>query len=411
MYKTNNTNGNKSAIQSKSFVHLQQDLLGEVDNAHNPDLLIIDQVFKHYHNTLKLQPKLAKMLVSRKVDPSYIENFHIGFADRTLGYELKSPKCLLGSRNRGHLQRLGLLKDSGHEFFRGALVIPYCNNDGQIIGAYGRRPRHQRRKPAYHLYWNAQRVSLFNATDQRLPKSLILCKSALDVLTLLTAGFNNVVATMGTQGFNEVQLSRLHEDGVSRVFVAFDNTPSANRYALLVAQALDAMGIQCYRIKPPTGQDVNHFAMTQTDVVGAFNRLMDEAVPFKQCYGKLVPGVMDRWLVQLGTLEDCIQFYLEEARHAGKSYRTLNASRIHLERFLDYCHIIEVEDVADLTTTVLESYQQYLQSEKNVFTDNVISLTTQIERMDAVTRMLARLHYYDVIPEPISFVNSCVAVH
>lgn len=234
MYKTNSTSGSNSSMQSKSFVQLQPDLLSEDNHAHNPDRLIIDQVFGHYRKTLKLKSKLAQMLISRKIDPEYIGKFQIGFADRSLGFELQSPKCLLGSRNRGYLQRLGLLKDSGHEFFRGALVIPFFDGKGQIVGAYGRRPRHQRRSPAYHLYWNAQQVSLFNATDQRLPSSLILCKSALDALTLLTAGFTNVVATMGMKGFNDVQLSLLQSDDVRCVYLAFDNTPPADRYALLV---------------------------------------------------------------------------------------------------------------------------------------------------------------------------------
>jgi len=104
------------------------------------------------------------MLIRRKIDPDFADRYKIGFANRTLGYELQTPKCLLGSRNRGQLQL-----------------------------------KHQ--------------VSLFNATRQTLPESLILCKSALDVLTLLTAGVDNAVATMGVQGFNDIQLSRLHYSG------------------------------------------------------------------------------------------------------------------------------------------------------------------------------------------------------
>lgn len=411
MYKTNSTNGSNSSMQSKSFVQLQPDLLSKENSAHNPDRLIIDQVFEHYSKTLKLKPKLAQMLISRKIAPEYIDQFQIGFADRSLGFELQSPKCLLGSRNRGQLQRLGLLKDSGHEFFRGALVIPFFNDKGQISGAYGRRPRHQRRSPAYHLYWNAQQVSLFNASDHRLPSSIILCKSALDTLTLLTAGFTNVVATMGMKGFNDVQLSQLQGDGVRRVYLAFDNTPPADRYALLVAQALDAVGIQAFQVKLPAGQDVNSFALTQMDVSGAFRRLLDASVPLKQSYGTFVSGALVHWQAQLETLEDCIQFYLEEMRHTGRSSKTVNASRVHLERFQSFCLAIGIEDLADLTTDALESYRQYLLREKNVFTGKLTSRSTQFERLQAVIRMLERLYYYRVIPVPLSPVSHCEAVN
>lgn len=152
MYQTNSTNSIDSAMQAKSFAYLQRELWESQQDTYNPDALMINQVFDHYHQSLKAQPKLSEMFVSRKIDPDYIDFFRIGFADRTLGYELQSSKCLLGSRNRGRLQRLGLLKSTGHEFFRGAMVIPYFDHEGKVIGAYGRRPRHQRRSPAYHLY-------------------------------------------------------------------------------------------------------------------------------------------------------------------------------------------------------------------------------------------------------------------
>ncbi len=401
MYQTNSTNSLSSAMQAKSFVHLQNDTRADDDKAHNPDLLVIEQVFEHYHQTLKTQPELVEMLASRKVSRDYIDHFKVGFSDRSLGFELQSPKCLLGSRNRGHLQRLGLLKETGHEFFRGALVIPYANHAGQIIGAYGRRAKHQRRTPAYHLYWNAQQVSFFNAT-QSLPTSLILCKSALDALTLLSAGIDNVVATMGVQGFNEHQLSRLLEDGVRRVYIAFDYNPSANHNALLVAQALDAIGIQCRRVMLPLGQDVNRFAMSHSDVAAAFNRLVREAESFKPRYGELVSSASEHWLNHPMTLDECVQFYLEEQKQAGKSSRTLNTSRIHLERFLEYCYSVEIDQVTELAAPLLESYRHFLMSEKNVFTGHVISLTTQKERMDAVLRMLARLYYYGITPAPIT---------
>lgn len=411
MYKTNSTNGVNSAVQSKSFVHIQGKICRREDRSHNTDLLIVEQVFNHYHNTLRKQPKLIKALTDRKIDPYYIDHFQIGFSDRTLGYELQSSRCLVGSRNRGHLQRLGILKDTGHEFFHGALVIPYCDANGHITGAYGRRLRHQRTSPAYHLYWNAQQASLFNAANQRLPETIILCKSALDSLTLLTAGFENVVATMGTHGFNDIQLSQLYKDGVARVFVAFDNTPSVNQYALLVAQALGAIGIRCYHIKLPPGQDVNSFALGQTDVANAFSKLIEEAESFKQQYQNLFPGATDHWLEQFETIGDCIQFYLDEIRFSGKSARTFKSNRNHLQLFWEYCQDNGVERVSELTFLVLDSYWQYLRREKNSFTGKVISCSTQEERMSVVNQMLARLHYYGVIPEPLSFSANNGVIH
>lgn len=410
MYKTNITSSVNSSIQAKSFANIQKDLWDSDDQSHNPDSIVISQVLDHYHQTFKRRPRLEKLLIERKINPDYIDQFKIGFSDRTLGFELRSPKSLLGSRNRGHLQRLGLLKSTGHEFFRGAMVIPYSNEVGQIIGAYGRRPFHQPRSPAYHLYWNAQAVPLFNSANG-LPESLILCKSALDTLTLLTAGVENAVATMGTQGFNDVQLSQIAGQGVRSVYIAFDNTPAADHRALLVAQALDAVDVACFRVRLPLGYDVNRFAMKQSDVASAFNRLVSSAVPLKQRYGKLIPKVKDQWLKQLISIEDCTAFYLEELKNADKTSRTLNAVRIHLDRFQDFCYSQGIDEVLSLSNKVLDAYRDYLASEKNVFTGKVVSYATQIDRMDTVERMLSRLHYYGIIREPLAFSKHLGTLH
>jgi DNA primase len=411
MYQTNSTNNINSAAQAKSFAHLQQELWESEQDTYNPDAFMIDQVFDQYHQSLKANPKLSEMLVRRKIDPDYIDHFHIGFADRTLGYELQSPKYILGSRNRGHLQRLGLLKPTGHEFFRGAMIIPYRGRDGKIIGAYGRRPRHQRRSPAYHLYWNAQQVPLFNIPNTHAHDSLILCKSAVDVLTLLTAGIKNVVATMGYKGLNEIQLNQLQQSGVRCICIAFDNTPTANQYALLVAQALNAVGIACRRMKLPLGHDVNRYAMTQTDVASVFKRLVDNAIPLQLRYGELVPRVKDDWLKQFVSIEDCVNFYLEEQKHSGNAFRTINTARIHLDRFQEYCYSQGIEQITTVGDELLKSYQRYLIKEKNIFTGQIISRVTQMERMDAVSRMLSRLYYYGIISESVNFEMHAGQVH
>lgn len=401
MYQTNSTNGVNSAIRSKSHIHLQKDLWESDQNAHHPDYLMIGQVFEHYHQSLKSQPQLLQMLIRRKIDPDYVESFSLGFVDRTLGYELQSPKCLLGSRNRGHLQRLGLLNASGHEFFRGAMVFPYRNDKGKIVGAYGRRPSRQRKSPAYHLYWNAQQVTFFNLNGETLPASIILCKSAIDALTLRTAGIEDVVATMGLRGFNDVQLSRLLQDGVQRVYIAFDNTPSGDHYARLVAQALDAIDIRSFRVKLPVGQDVNQYAMTQINVSAEFNALLKSAAPFKQHHGHLLPDVRAHWSTQLETIENGIAFILETYRHAGNSNRTINNLRVHLERFQFYCRIKGVHRLSEVTTDLLQAYRNYLTEERNIFTGNIISSATQMERMNSVILLLTRLENYGVTQESI----------
>jgi len=66
-------------------------------------------------------------------------NFRLGFADRTLGYHLPGRTRKEGARVRARLQRLGVLRASGHEHLSGSLVVPVFDEDGQVAELYGRK--------------------------------------------------------------------------------------------------------------------------------------------------------------------------------------------------------------------------------------------------------------------------------
>jgi DNA primase len=411
MYKTHSTNSINSAAISHQMSSFQLDIFREEELRHNPDQLITSQVFHHYHQKLNEHPTLIHALSSRKVKEEYIEQFNIGFCDRTMGFELQSPKCLLGSKNRGRLQRLGLLKDSGHEFFRGALVIPYQDNQGNIVGAYGRRWRHQRRSPAYHLFWNADQSPLFNAQTLIQSENIILCKSPIDALTMMSAGVSNVVATMGVKGFNQSQLEQMVDAGTKCVSIAFDQAPEAQRYARLISQALAVVNISCKKITLPIGLDINGYAMLHDNVTAAFRAIIETAKPTSQRYAYLEKPHKESFSIRIETLDECIDFYLKERKSAGNSKRGLETSRYHLHQFRDYCLSLSIFKVSDLTSALLESYQFHVQKVVNPFTGFTISLCTQKERLDAVSRMLARLHYFGIIAEPVFFVQRDGVLH
>ena len=68
-----------------------------------------------------------------------IKTFKLGFANRTLGYRLPEKNRVEGAAIRGQLQRLGLLRESGHEHFNGSVVIPIIAPSGEVTEIYGRK--------------------------------------------------------------------------------------------------------------------------------------------------------------------------------------------------------------------------------------------------------------------------------
>jgi DNA primase len=89
------------------------------------DQALLDQVIEFYHETLKASPEALNYLTKRGLGSmELIERFRLGYANRTLAYRLAPKQYKAGAELRSALQRVGILRDSGHEHFSGSIVVP-----------------------------------------------------------------------------------------------------------------------------------------------------------------------------------------------------------------------------------------------------------------------------------------------
>jgi hypothetical protein len=118
------------------------------------DAALLRRVITFYHATLKESPEATAYLERRGLNSvPLIDHFQLGFANRTLGYRLPMKALKAGAALRGRLQRLGILRASGHEHFTGSIVVPILGERGQVVQCYGRKitPRLRAGTPL-HLY-------------------------------------------------------------------------------------------------------------------------------------------------------------------------------------------------------------------------------------------------------------------
>ena len=99
------------------------------------------QVLDYYHARLPENPAALAYLKKRGIAAEAIDTFRLGFVDRTLGLRLPQKNRAEGAALRERLQRLGLLRDTGHEHFRGRIVFPGDRGVGR--DRHGVRPRHR----------------------------------------------------------------------------------------------------------------------------------------------------------------------------------------------------------------------------------------------------------------------------
>jgi hypothetical protein len=243
------------------------------------DSELLAQVVAFYHRSLLESPEALGYLQSRRVDHAEaLDTFKLGYANRTLGYRLPEKNRKDGAELRGALQRLGILRPSGHEHFNGSVVVPVFDESGRVAEMYGRKVRDDLRAGTpSHLYLPGPHAGVWNLQAVIASDEVILCESLVDALTFWCAGFRHVTAAYGTEGFGTDHFEAFSRHNVKRVLVAFDRDEAGDKAAKRVAEKLIAAGIECYRVELPRGADVNDVARDATDAADALGRFVRRA--------------------------------------------------------------------------------------------------------------------------------------
>ena len=226
------------------------------------DRALLVQIVDYYSRTLKQSPEALKYLASRGLQSSeIIDRFKLGFANRTLCYGLEGKNRVAGAELRGRLQKLGILRESGHEHFNGSVVVPVFNASGEVVEMYGRKITAKLREGTpLHLYLPGEHRGVWNEEALIASKEIILCEALIDALTFWVAGHRNVTASYGVNGFTADHRAAFAQHGTERVYIAYDNDEAGNKAAAKLAEELMQMGIECFRVEFPKGIDANEYA-------------------------------------------------------------------------------------------------------------------------------------------------------
>lgn len=229
------------------------------------DAALLNRVVDYYHERLLKTPDALAYLDKRGLkNDEAIDKFRLGFADRTLCLRLPGKNRQEGEAIRSRLQKLGILRETGHELMTGSLTLPIFDSGGRLVEMYGRKVIQRLKKGTpMHLYLPGPHEGIWNLEALNEP-DVILCEAALDALTFWVNGIRNVTFIYGCQGFTDELLETILAKKVRRVRIAYDADDAGNRAALRDAERLAAQGLDVYRVKFPHGMDANEYALKVT---------------------------------------------------------------------------------------------------------------------------------------------------
>ena len=244
------------------------------------DRELMHQVVNYYHETLKKTPEGLAYLEKRGLRNSeMIDRFKIGYANRTLGLRLPDSNRQAGAAIRERLQKIGLYRDTGREHFCGAVVFPIMDENGDVVGIYGRKTCHKLTTGLpYHMYLPGPHHGVFNLEALKASKDIILCEAVIDALTFWCAGFRNVTTSYGVNGFTPDLWEAFRKYGVERVYIAYDRDQAGDNAAKKLSERLIAEGYECFRILFPRNMDANDFALKTQPAPKALDLVFRNAV-------------------------------------------------------------------------------------------------------------------------------------
>ncbi|WP_153100233.1 CHC2 zinc finger domain-containing protein [Paraburkholderia hayleyella] len=227
--------------------------------------VLLGQVADTYHESLKQSPEAQAYLAQRGlVHGEVVGTFRLGYANKSLTYRLPPGYSKEGREVRAKLQRVGVYRESGHEHLNGCLVVPVMDLEtGAVRQMYGRRIAPGHKIPAgqpKHLYLSLPLGGVWNEAALVASREVIVCEALIDALTFWCAGYRNVIAAYGVNGFTQDHWNALKRHGTGQVWIAYDRDDAGNAAAEKLATELHEAGIGTWRVLFPKGMDANDYA-------------------------------------------------------------------------------------------------------------------------------------------------------
>ena len=136
----------------------------------------------------------------------------------------------------------------------GSVVFPIFDLAGNVAGMYGRKINDNLRAGTpMHTYLPGPHRGVWNEEALVASKEIILCESIIDALTFWCAGFRNVTASYGVNGFTDDHREAFQKHAIEQVWIAYDRDDAGEAAAARLKEELLTLGIGSHRVLFPTG--------------------------------------------------------------------------------------------------------------------------------------------------------------
>jgi DNA primase len=201
---------------------------------------LLTRAVQIYHEALLEDRKGTDYLAGRGIkDGDFLKRFKIGYVNGRLRRIL--PEDPDHEFVRGLIE-VGILNDKGREHFHGCVVFPIFDDNGAVVGMYGRGTSSLPFRPE-HLYLPGPRQGVWNGGAVKAYKEIILAESIIDAASFHALGRPNAVALYGVNGLTETHLALFREHRTTRVILCLDNDKAGAEGRTRIKEKITPLGV------------------------------------------------------------------------------------------------------------------------------------------------------------------------
>jgi len=221
---------------------------------------LLERTISIYEKDFSESPEARAYLESRGItDAALFSRFRIGTGTGKFSEMLPTEGLI-----REDLKHVGILlppPGSGQaiptkERFEGCVVFPVFDEEGELTTIYGRSIGNGKGR---HLVLPGRSTGLWNAQAIKTHSEIILTESVIDALSVMVAGFANVVAVQGTNGLKDSDIETLKHNGVSSVILLLDGDDAGGKAVGRLRPKLVAAGLAVTVKALPAEHDPNSY--------------------------------------------------------------------------------------------------------------------------------------------------------
>ncbi len=223
---------------------------------------------KFFYNQLKtVEGKTAlAYLLNRGLLPETIKKYGLGYAKNSWG-ELKAHLLQAGFSQK-EIVLSGLCangkNDRVYDVFRNRVMFPIIDLRGNIIAFGGRKlDNADESSPKYvntsdtPVFKKSKNLFSLNFAKTQIKENIILAEGYMDVIAINQAGFENVVATLGTALTPEQ--SRIIAGYAKKVVVAYDSDEAGQKATHKAISLLGEVGVETRVLRMDGAKDPDEY--------------------------------------------------------------------------------------------------------------------------------------------------------